>query len=85
MLTLCGLPLLSLSVPADGAVEAPERNALLLLLHILKVGVGLLELHARDVGSGLPGVLEVNTQVAAVAASALLHEGGVVESVSLSE
>lgn len=81
-LTLSGLELLSLLGAANTAVEAAEGDALLLLDNVAQVSVGLLELHAVDGGSGLAGVLEVNTQVLAARLGGLLHKVGVVESVS---
>ena len=81
-LTLGGLELLSLLGAADTAVEAAEGDALLLLNNVAEVSVSLLELHAVDGSSGLAGVLEVNTEVLAARLGGLLHEVGVVESVS---
>lgn len=82
LLTLGGLELLSLLGAADTAVEAAEGDALLLLDDVAEVGVSLLELQAVDGGSGLAGVLEVNTEVLAARLGGLLHELGVIESVS---
>jgi len=81
-LTLSGLELLSLLGSANTAVEAAEGNALLLLDDVAEVSVSLLELHAVDGGGGLASVLEVNTEVLAARLGGLLHELGVVESVS---
>lgn len=82
VLTLGGLELLSLLGAADTTVEAAEGDTLLLLNNVAEVGVSLLELHAVDGGSGLAGVLEVNTEVLAARLGGLLHEVGVIESVS---
>lgn len=82
LLTLSGLELLSLLGAANTAVEAAEGDALLLLDNVAEVGVSLLELEAVDSSSGLTGVLEVNTEVLAARLGGLLHELGVVESVS---
>ncbi len=81
-LTLGGLELLSLLGAANTAVEAAEGDALLLLNNVAEVSVSLLELHSVDGGSGLTGVLEVNTEVLAARLGGLLHKVGVVESVS---
>lgn len=81
-LTLSGLELLSLLGAANTTVEAAEGDALLLVNNVAKVSVSLLELQAVDGGSGLAGVLEVNTEVLAARLGGLLHEVGVIESVS---
>ena len=56
---------LGLGSATDTAVEATERDGLLVLLDIREVGQGLAELHAGDGSSDLTGVLEVNTEVGA--------------------
>ena len=82
LLTLGGLELLGLSSAANTAVEAAEGDSLLVLNNVAEVSVSLLELHARDGGGGLAGVLEVNTDVLAARLGGLLAKLGVVESVS---
>lgn len=44
-------------------VKAAEGNSLLVLKHIVKVFISLLERHASHSGSGLTRVLKVNTEV----------------------
>ena len=56
---------LGLGSATDTAVEATERDSLLVLLDIGEVSQSLAELHARDGSSDLTGVLEVNTEVGA--------------------
>ena len=56
---------LRLGSATNTAVEATERNGLLVLLNILEVSQGLGQLHARDGSGDLTGVLEVNTEVGA--------------------
>jgi hypothetical protein len=45
-LTLGGLELLGLRCSSDTSSESSERNDLLLLLNVGKVGVGLLQVHS---------------------------------------
>jgi hypothetical protein len=56
---------LGLRRAADAAGEAVERDAALALHHVLQVALGLRQVHLAQGKGGLPGVLEVNTQVAA--------------------
>lgn len=81
-LTLSGLEFLRLLGAADTTVETAEGDALLLVDNVAEVSVSLLELHAVDGGSGLAGVLEVNTEVLTARLGGLLHELRVIESVS---
>lgn len=50
---------------------SPHRHGLALVLHVLEVGEGALELPAVDGLSGLAGVFEGYTQVAAARAGGL--------------
>eukprot|EP00695_Tsukubamonas_globosa_P003284 TRINITY_DN54_c0_g1_i8.p3 TRINITY_DN54_c0_g1~~TRINITY_DN54_c0_g1_i8.p3 ORF type:complete len:124 (+),score=46.67 TRINITY_DN54_c0_g1_i8:64-435(+) len=60
-----GSPALGLSVTAETASEAEERNSLLVGHDVLEVATSLLELHAADGIGSFVGVLEVNTDVGA--------------------
>lgn len=57
---MCGLERLGLSSTANTTVETTERNGLLVLLDITKVGESLGKLHASDGSGNLMGVLELN-------------------------
>ena len=66
----------------DTTIKAAEGNSLLVLEHIVKVFISLLERHASHSGSGLTRVLEVNTEVGATRLGRRLRNLGVVECVA---